>query len=162
MQNLEEIQQVLDDLNTELNQLKKKFQEKTQSIFKKAFIEFFNNNPEVTAIGWRQYTPYFNDGDTCVFSCYASYAWVTNAKDYDLVSFGEYDGDENEDGVWIDDADYGDLNTKLIPPGVAQNIQNLRAILEKIDDDIYLQMFGDHVKVVATREGFEVHEYEHD
>jgi hypothetical protein len=29
-------------------------------------------------------------------------------------------------------------------------------------EDIMLEMFGDHVKVVATRNGFDVEDYDHD
>lgn len=36
--------------------------------FKEAVKEFFAQVPEVQAVCWEQYTPYFNDGDPCVFS----------------------------------------------------------------------------------------------
>ena len=29
-------------------------------------------------------------------------------------------------------------------------------------EDVMLEMFGDHVKIIATREGFEVDDYDHD
>jgi hypothetical protein len=45
--------------------------------------EFFARNPSVTAIRWTQYTPYWQDGDTCSFS----------ANDPELQIF-ETDSDE--------------------------------------------------------------------
>jgi hypothetical protein len=36
------------------------------------------DDPLIAAFGWRQYTPYFNDGDTCIFS--ARGLWVRTAE----------------------------------------------------------------------------------
>jgi hypothetical protein len=158
--NIEKIQSSIDTMNQELAVVRQSFQEKMQAIFKESFKEFFEANPEVTAIIWRQYTPYFNDGDACVFNSYASYAAYTNAPDYHEVRYGEYAG-EHED-VWVWDSDYGDVNGKLMPSNVAQNAKAFNKILDKISDDVYLQLFGDHCIVYATRDGFDVTEYEHD
>ena len=45
--------------------LKQQFQTEAQVIFKDVFKNFFDKNPAITAVIWNQYTPYFNDGDTC-------------------------------------------------------------------------------------------------
>ena len=154
------IQTMINDMNKEIEELRETYKQKTQKLFKKAFLAFFEQNPEVTAVGWRQYTPYFNDGDTCEFSSYACYATVTNAKDYENVVHGEYQGED--EGVWIYDPDYGSLNEELIPPTVAANSDALRKLLGSVSDDMYQSMFGDHVVVTSTREGFDVTDYEHD
>jgi hypothetical protein len=155
-----QIESALDKMNEELSEIRAQYQKKTQQIFKGMFKEFFDSNPEVKCVFWRQYTPYFNDGETCEFSCYAAYAAVTNAKDYENISHGEYDGDD--ENVWVDDPDYGDHNAQLIPAYVATNSSALRKVLEKVSNDVYLQMFGDHCTVYATRKGFQVTEYDHD
>ena len=41
----------------------KNFRTKLQDGLKEAFSQFFQNTPEVKAIVWDQYTPYFNDGE---------------------------------------------------------------------------------------------------
>lgn len=160
MKQIAEIEQLFDTMNAEMQTLRDTYQKRGQEIFKLAFREFFAANPEVNVIGWRQYTPYFNDGEACVFNCYAEYAFVSNAKDYENIRYGEYEGDE--ENIWVDDGDYGDYNQELIPVHVASNTAALRKLLSKIDDDVFLDMFGDHVQVFATREGFDVQEYEHD
>lgn len=160
MKQIAEIEKLFDQMNNEMAELKANYQKRGQEIFKMAFKEFFEANPEVNVVGWRQYTPYFNDGEACEFRCYAEYAFVSNAKDYQNVEYGEYDGDE--EGVWVEDPDYGDTNPEMIPESVIKNAEVLRKLLSKIDDDVFLDMFDDHVKVYATREGFEVTEYEHD
>lgn len=155
-----QLESLIDKMNDELSEIRAQYRVKTQEIFKGMFKKFFNKNPDVKCVFWRQYTPYFNDGDACVFSSGASYAAITNAEDYESIRYGEYDGDD--EGVWVDDPDNGDYNSKLIPTPVKANAEALRRVLEKIDDDVYLQMFGDHCYVYATREGFDVQEYDHD
>lgn len=39
----------------------------TKDAILRAFREFFETNPDIVALRWHQYTPYFNDGDACVF-----------------------------------------------------------------------------------------------
>jgi hypothetical protein len=160
MKQINEIESLFDQMNAEMEELKATYQKRGQEIFKLAFKEFFDANPEVKVVGWRQYTPYFNDGDACTFNCYASYAFVSNAVDYDNVRYGEYEGDDET--VWINDPDYGDHNEELIPESVSANSDALRKLLSKISDDVFMDMFGDHCKVFATREGFDVQEYDHD
>lgn len=157
---IKELTNLFDQMNLEMAELKANYQKRGQEIFKLAFKEFFEANPEVNVVGWRQYTPYFNDGEPCEFNCYASYAFVSNAKDYTAISYGEYEGEE--ENIWIDDDDYGDHNEELIPESVVENAEALRGLLSKIDDDVFLDMFGDHVQVFATREGFDVQEFSHD
>lgn len=158
---MKEFETLLDDMNAELSELQKKNQEKSQKIFQEMFKTFFDSNPEIKAIGWRQYTPYFNDGDECVFRCNVDYAWATNTENASNISYGEYDGDDG-DSVWIYDPDYGDFNDEIIPKSVRTNMTSFRKILAKISDDTYKAMFGDHVTVIATRDGFETEYYEHD
>lgn len=160
MKQIAEIEKLFDQMNAEMQALRENYQKRGQEIFKLAFKEFFDANPEVYVVGWRQYTPYFNDGDTCEFNCYAEYAFVSNAKDYENIQWGEYSGDE--EGIWIADSDYGDTNEDMIPESVIANTNALRSLLAKIDEDVFLDMFGDHVQVFATREGFDVQDYSHD
>jgi hypothetical protein len=48
--------------------------------------EFFARNPSVVAIRWTQYTPYWQDGDTCTFS----------AEDPELQLFATDEDDDEE------------------------------------------------------------------
>jgi hypothetical protein len=158
---IKELTNLFDQMNVELTELKSTYRSRGQEIFKLAFKEFFEANPEINVVGWKQYTPYFNDGDPCKFRTTASYAFVSNAKDYNNISYGEYEGEE-EESVWIDYDNYGNHNEELIPKSVIENAEALRGLLSKVDDDVFLGMFGDHVQVFATREGFDVQEYIHD
>lgn len=158
--NTEEVSTLIESMNAEMAETRKRFQERMREVFKDAFKQFFADNPEVTCVSWRQYTPYFNDGDPCVFRCYADYAAFTNATDYTNVRWGEYDGDG--EGVWVLDRDYGGSDEELMPKGLSTKADKFCMLLGKIDTDVFLQTFGDHCIVYATRDGFETSEYEHD
>lgn len=118
----------------------------------------------VKAVVWEQYTPYFNDGDACEFSFYE--VRVKLSKRFYA------DDEEFEDG-----GDYGDgtLSTYELYSGSYHNpvyvrngqdteeiYQALRAFPSAHLEDVALANFGDHAKVTATKDGFEVEFYDHD
>lgn len=157
---MSELQTAFDKLIAEQRELQKKFQATAQELFKETTKELFKMNPNVTGIVWTQYTPFFNDGDTCEFS--VNEPSFTNAPDPESVHWGEYDGDEETaaDGseifVW---EGWGSAPASL-------NKESCEAFARMIQssemEDVMKAMFDDHVKVTATREGFSVDEYDHD
>ena len=157
---MSDLQTAFDKLLDEQRELQKKFQATAQALFKETTKEFFDKNANITAIVWTQYTPYFNDGDTCEFS--VNEPTFTNAPDPESVRWGEYDGDEETaaDGseifAW---ESWGE-------PLEGLNVEMCQAFGRMIQssemEDVMKAMFGDHVKVVATREGFDVDDYDHD
>ena len=131
------------DIRAMKEALEAKIESDGQSALKETFTAFFEANPTVDAIRWRQYTPYFNDGDACTFS----------VRDFNYQI----------DGGMCDGGDYGDgfvgtwsIKDKALEAAIDQFEDEVR------DDDLYESIFGDHVKVTATREGFEIEEYRHD
>ncbi|MFE7797020.1 hypothetical protein [Nocardia sp. NPDC057440] len=118
--------------------------------------------PEVGSIQWTQYTPYFNDGDACIFS--------TNDPRIRVRGVGSEEGD-NEDGYLTEwDIVYGnDPKYSKTPkyPQVSDELltalQKLESALESGAHDVKLrQYFGDPAEVTATREGFDVEFYDHE
>lgn len=140
----------------------KKTMEEHQTILKhqlfECFREFFKENPEVKAIKWEQYTPYFNDGDQCVFHV-RDFAFCNTADEefLDEVCYGEYQGDESESEGKVYST-YDDIKESLK--------NNIKEFADVVNDyafeDIFKSAFGDHVRVIATAEGFDVEEYSHD
>lgn len=137
----------LEQLINEITEAQKRFLEEGKSAFKVATKEFFDANPEVRAIGWTQYAPYFNDGEPCEFSVHDIYATTLDPSDddfsaYDLVR-GEYSyGDEHEaKGAQVDE---------------------FLRLLSKVPDDLYRSLFGDDAMIVMTRTGIDIDEYDHD
>jgi hypothetical protein len=124
------------------NELKKKIEAVGKDALSKAFTRFFEANPKVEAIRWRQYTPYFNDGEPCEFSVDDLYA--KKAGDDEPGDYG--------DGFYF--PEWSDKSAEA---------ESFRAFKRAVvDDDLFLAVFGDHVEVTATRAGFDVEEYSHD
>ncbi|MHB8123972.1 MAG: hypothetical protein ACYDG4_17935 [Desulfuromonadaceae bacterium] len=160
MNNITSFKETIDTMNSELAALRKNYQERSQSILKEMFKLFFDENPEVKVVGWRQMTPYFNDGEECVFNTYVEYAFVSNTLDYTNIEYGEYCGDE--ENVWVEDPVYGSFAKESIPESIRANAKILRDVLQSIDKSAYLDAFGDHCVVCVTRDGFDIRDYNHD
>ena len=143
----------IDALAAEHKKFKDEFTEKAKDAMRKAFSAFFATNPTITTIAWTQYTPYFNDGDTCVFG--------VNEMTFRLESDALLEEDDDEEGHC---SFFWDDKGKRVDP-----IQKERAAftefstsVSRLPDEIFLDAFGDHVKVIATKDGFDVQEYDHD
>ena len=93
---------------------------------------------------WSQYTPWWNDGDECLFGA--------------NIGDPEINGMEVSETVWDRTLQKPvPTNDPLLPAHRA-----VRAFLERFSGSDYEEMFGDHVMVTVTPEGATTEEYEHD
>lgn len=118
---------------------KEAFHETTQQIFK--------DHPKLEWFRWRQYTPYFNDGDECVFGANTDYLEV------------RHDGQDHED-LSVSSFKYRDAimdNTDLKAVS-----EKLEAMFSVLDDAALKELFGDHKQITVSRSGVDVDDYEHD
>jgi len=123
------------------------------------------DDPLVTEFGWRQFTPYFNDGDPCVFG--AGSVWVRTCDD------GE---DADRDAL---DVEYHATlsprrwNAKAVryedierAPEKAALYVHCEALADAVEsgafDEVLLEAFGDHADITVKRDGITVEFYEHD
>lgn len=118
---------------------------------KPLLMEFIKANPQVTAIKWTQYTPYFNDGDACVF----------RVQDPEFFFDGmDHDEDEGHGAWWL-----GREGCDVLPEKASQETRTACIALAKALGEIneaLEELFGDHVQVIVTKDGVSVDEYEHD
>jgi hypothetical protein len=153
----------LDALRKEMKALKSKMRKEGEVAMKEAFKELFDSHPVLDAVGWTQYTPYFNDGDTCTFSVNDMFPVFVKTKEK-VVLAEEQDEDEDcgssEEEEWYD-YEYG--SKKMNKEQKAAN-KALTSLVEELGDmdEIFYDIFGDHVRVRASRAGFKVTEYEHE
>jgi hypothetical protein len=116
---------------------RKELTSELQKAFPELFKEFFEKHPWVESFKWRQYTPYFNDGDECTFGV---------RQDYDDI-------DINEVNCWDDEK-------KEEQKPVYEEVSD---ILTSVPEDFYKDLFGDHCEVTIKRNGtVETEEYDHD
>ena len=171
---MSKLQEKYNKLIADQRELQRQFQEQAQSLFKETTAEFFDLNPGINAVVWTQYQPFWNDGEECVFS--VNDPTFTNATGDDLrdvTGYGEYDGDN--DDIWgVDNLyyvltsgrDYYEADKQKILAGPVVDVESCKLFSDMIQSsefkDIMLAMFGNHSKIIATRDGFGVEEYEHD
>jgi hypothetical protein len=135
-------------IKEQIQQLRKSLETQSKDFFKEASAEIFEKHPELKSFSWTQYTPYFNDGDECVFGAQTDYISVAMKGEDD-------DEDENEIGSWsLSKA------TNLTPKQSAA--KDALALLAAFEDEDFKTMFGDHVRVTVSRKGVSVDEYSHD
>lgn len=129
--------------------------EALQAEVKKFFEKWGDAAPG--AIRWRQYSPFFNDGDACEFSVHGVYAFSSpNCETPE-------DGSEEED-------DYEGLSLYNYGPGYKRldakfpwvaDFEALASVIEG-NEDLMEAAFGNHVQVTCTAAGIEVDDYDHD
>lgn len=156
------------ELAAHMNELRAKAKDTANKLMKVGFDMLFEAYPQLQSISWTQYSPYFNDGDECVFSAHTddfSVNWIETASE---------DSEEDED----EDEDYDDYGHesnytwkhpegKVLLPESERTLQGeacdkIAELLENFDEDNLKDMFGNHVKVVITRKGVTTDEYSHD
>jgi len=148
----------------EIQALRKQMQEESNKIFGELTKEFFDENPKLESFAWTQYTPYFNDGDTCEFQANTDYIYVN----------GEY----IEDCEWYDKnniTNYGRWNSALklyegrvevenpdYDEDLAKVADEIKLFLSHFEEDFFKEQFGDHNMVTVTKSGVDTDYYEHD
>ena len=179
-----------DKLIKDIEEKRESFKKEAQKVFKKLTDLVFNQFPKINSITWCQYTPYFNDGEECVFTLHEP-CFSNASAEYALenIEYGQNDGEDNSvEMLVVDNAEFSkvevwDIPTRSLRPFseeekfsqedyVALGIENqqqlaiLNALNNLMDSDIghhiLKDTFGNDVKVVASREGFAIADYEHD
>lgn len=137
----------LSELSGKRKQIEEATREQAKAILAPGLQEFMASHPDVKAIGWTQYTPYFNDGDPCEFSVHELHASAVDERDDEVGGDGwEYL--------------YG-KSTKGFSQKSWDDLIALKEALNGAEPELEAA-FGDHVLVIVTPAGIDVEEYEHD
>ncbi len=136
---MSEVQTAFKSLKRQLSDLKKEYMKAGKAAFGDESKTLFDKHPKLKEYGWRQYTPYFNDGEPCTFRA------CTDDPDINGVDW------------WAENEDAG--MTKAEFEAAANDVA---VFLSAFDDDVMEHLFGDHVRVKVTKKGAKVEEYSHD
>lgn len=132
--------------------LKDEMQALGTSFFKEESASVFADFPDVASFSWSQYTPYFNDGDECVFGVNDFYRVTTLSG----IDGADTDYQDLYYSTWRSESD----PTYNAKNALAKRLDNL---VGGIDADVMKALFGDHVRVVVNRDGtIETEYYDHD
>lgn len=126
------------------------------------------DQPGVTEVSWRQYTPYFNDGDPCVFGAHGFSCVVDGVE---VEDFPPYSEDEVAViGHWQRRWDQTDRVYNYQGEYVGPNQARFEALTNLSDAinhgeflDVLLKLFGDNAEVrVVAGDSVYVDSCEHD
>lgn len=171
----------------ENDKLKYKLLSDGKKLFKDAVKEVFKKYKNLESFSWNQYTPHWNDGDSCEFSCYfdtlaindelekgeAETVWALKQYRNLLLNKEKEEtrivlelSDKKNKQEWEINKLKDDLEViktrKLEEVEEKYEIKNeLFEILSNIDDSVYEDLFGEGT-VIVNRDGTSVEDCEHD
>jgi hypothetical protein len=145
---------------TDVAAAKAAFKQEGETLLKAVTKQFFAENPLVKAIKWDQYTPYFNDGDSCEFS--VNDPMFINTDDADALSdcrWEEYQGEDESVEVYTEwGGDFTEISKEM-----KDNIRMFsKFICSDEMSDVMESVFDDHSTITVTANGFDVDELDHD
>lgn len=152
----------LESIKEKLAVIAKQKQEMVEALrkdFAPMFKELFEKSKgKINSFSWTQYTPYFNDGEECIFSVNTEYGFKINGEDseemYSLDWRIKYylRGETNEYPLQPE----WDLELYKL-------VEELQYIISSVPEDFMKDLFGDHVEVTINSDGkIDTEEYEHD
>lgn len=121
------------------------------------------DDPAIDALNWKQYTPYFNDGDECVFSAYG----VGVKLHGDLPEDVDLDDFDSEDGfIETYELKYSKDALQLSDETFSRVYPTVQALEQAIGggqfNDALYEEFGDHCTVSVYPDRIVLESYEHD
>lgn len=150
------------EIQTKLQALRTQYVETARTEFSAGCKELFNAYPQLKSVSFHAYTPYFNDGDTCEYRV---------SLDYPLINgYDEHESDEYGDdsiNIWKQSHEmlgYG-VGAKPNPsynPYAKQIINNVKAFFRAFEEEIYKDLFGDHVTITVTPNEVTTKTYDHE
>ena len=184
IKSIQQIKSNLNEIQKQIEKLEKQANKERSKLITEGFKQIFKKHPELKSFSWTQYTPYFNDGDECVFSANTDYISINGSEQEESVhemrrfldTLHDPQKEINRIIKRIEECkankysyDYLESEIKAIQNGSIEETRNKLSILEdihqilsSIDNDSYRSIFGDHVKVTVTKDGWSNETYEHD
>lgn len=192
MSAFENITNKIAEQNAKIEALRKAHMKELQGDFNQIIKLFFDECPKVQAVVWSQYTPYFNDGDECVFSvnepCFITKNFdrddlenpyeYEDSDQYGTLSVPSYVGDWqamiNRSRSDMSKPNASDWAKEYYPKHIAELEQmqrefpgydvKIKAFAKLLEDneDMLREVYGDHVAVYLTHDEVIVDEYDHD
>lgn len=172
----------------EINKLKNSLSKDFDKLFKMSCKKIFKDHKDFHSFSWVQYTPYWNDGDTCTFSAHTDSIYIDDIEDsFDIYNLNSLLEDLKNKDRTIKKLEKE--NAKLESEGSTQNwtllsnkerikelerssyedvlkksnfLKDVCNLLDSVDEEFLESMFGDHCKVTVSKNGIDVESYKHD
>lgn len=171
--------QRIEKFRNEQEQIKKTFIKEARSCFFELCSNIFTKHSWLTSFGWEQYTPHFNDGDSCEFSIYADEPNINGICGQDIDFSERIPGSEYEvQSLYtkpyirykyrdVEEKEFENEYTEekflLKRKEVEEASSEISELIYGLGDYILEDIFGDHVEVTIYRDGtHETKDYNHD
>jgi hypothetical protein len=147
------------ELNKEIERQLAEARTKIEGVVQSVFADFLQKFPKVYGVGWTQSTPSWNDGESCEFSVHELNLYLTEEayedgdSDQDLFQYRSKPSDDELERV---EAVGGEEEFKKI----LAHFKSVETFFHAIDEDDMQLVFGDGSKVLSTKDGIEVEDYE--
>lgn len=163
--------EALKEFKAKREALDKELADNGKRLFSEASAEIFAAHPVLVSFAWTEYAPHWNDGEPCEFSAHTEDVYLKTSNESAVANTDGVDEDEDEEDEDGEeetfsryDFEEGPYNNKTVKANLTPREAAGKAViefLENFDDDSLETMFGDG-KVVVTKGGVEVEEYDHD
>lgn len=122
----------------------------------------------IVEFGWRQYTPYFNDGDPCEFGVHG--CWVKTVDDGEDLDEWELEMGSTHPSLGKRAYEYNYASERYEERGYEgtdeARYDRCLALAQAVEggsfENVLLEAFGDHAYVVVRRDGIKIEYYDHD
>lgn len=151
-------------LKEQISELQNKLTEESRKLFREESDKLFDKYDRLKSFGFRAYTPYFNDGDECVYEAHTDYP-IINGHDED---YDEHNGDDEDLLALGKDHEYIMVNGRYSRVSrehdeeAAAICKEVKEFLKQFDNNFWKGLVGDHVKVTIKKGEIEVEEYDHE
>lgn len=176
------LQETVKSHREKMTKLMEELVNESKESFSSISKQLFEKHPILENFSWRQYTPYFNDGDECTFHAQTDDPKFNGEDPWDgdlykklkstnrvatgrqiVYRNGHGEPFKNFDGTDRMTAEYEDVTNEDYDPVIASAYNDLKTFLNAFDDDALKMMFGDHSEITVHRDGrVDVDEYEHE
>lgn len=147
-------------------ELEQMIAEEGQHIVHEMLDEFVKSYKGIDCVRWKQYTPYFDDGNPCVFSIHQVSVKLTEEAYFEVT--GRSIARVEEDEVFLNSWNISKYDRSTDSFTVTPSGQVLINAIEKLEKQLYEEemllekTFGDHTQVTYYKGDFFLEECQHD
>lgn len=159
MTNTNNIEKKLNEILEATKKYESALEKNTRDIIREMVSDIMKEHPQVSGISWAQYTPWFNDGDPCVFRVHEPLVRFTDEfKKTISDSDSSLEEHPRVEAFYVYNSSDASEDIKKLHEKLANFYKVTKKISEGLD-----RTFGDHCLVTVTANGdILIDEYQHD
>jgi len=168
MVDLQQISDELSQISTQINELQKNKKNLLTKFLEAKANDIFKNHPYLASFSWKQYTPYFNDGDPCIFNVYSENVYLSIKHSEGEVELDNspirYKGGAKSTFKEIEELRKDYIITEAISQNILEQLSiDIQEFFKYLTEDVSEELYGSDSEVLVTAEKIESTDYcDHD